>query len=56
MTDIYSKKPIENNSLDISKYEKFKKDYRKNMEKGETVAKSLSTDPDLSLRSTGSHT
>ena len=50
VTDIYSKKLIENNSLDISKYEKFKKDYRKNMEKGETVAKSLSTDPDLSLQ------
>ena len=50
VTDIYSKKLMENNSLDISKYEKFKKDYRKNMEKGETVAKSLSTDPDLSLQ------
>ena len=50
VTDIYSKKLIENNSLDIPKYEKFKKDYRKNMEKGETVAKSLSTDPDLSLQ------
>tara|TARA_Y100001935_G_C17310370_1_gene515543 strand:+ start:1988 stop:4780 length:2793 start_codon:yes stop_codon:yes gene_type:complete len=50
VTDIYSKKLIENNSLDISKYEKFKKDYRKNMEKGETVAKSLSTDPDLSIQ------
>ena len=50
VTDIYSKKLIENNSLDVSKYEKFKKDYRKNMEKGETVAKSLSTDPDLSLQ------
>ena len=50
VTDIYSKKLIENNSLDKSKYEKFKKDYRKNMEKGETVAKSLSTDPDLSIQ------
>ena len=50
VTDIYSNKLIENNSLDESKFEKFKKDYRSNMEKGETVAKSLSTDPDLSLQ------
>ena len=50
VTEIYSNKLIEKSSLDKSKYEKFKKDYRKNMEKGETVAKSLSTDPDLSLQ------
>jgi len=50
VTNIYSNKLIEKKSLDESKFEKFKKDYRNNMEKGETVAKSLATDPDLSLQ------
>ena len=50
VTNIYSNKLIAKKSVDESKFEKFKKDYRNNMEKGETVAKSLATDPDLSLQ------
>ena len=49
VTELYYDKLDKNKSIDPEQFDKFKKDYRANMEKGETVAESLSATPDTSL-------
>ena len=47
--DLYSKKLIESKAISEEVFEAYKKDYRDDMEKGEMVAESLSSDPDKSI-------
>ena len=49
VTDLYFKKLLSNGIVEENKYKEFKKNYRSHMEKGETVAESLATDPDESI-------
>ena len=49
VTDLYFNKLDKSKSIDPEQFDKFKKEYRANMEKGETVAESLSATPDTSL-------
>ena len=49
VTELYFNKLDKSKSIDPEQFDKFKKEYRANMEKGETVAESLSATPDTSL-------
>ena len=49
VTDLYFKKLLSKGIVEEDKYKEFKKNYRSHMEKGETVAESLATDPDESI-------
>ena len=49
VTELYYDKLDKSKSIDLNQFEKYKKEYRANMEKGETVAESLSATPDTSL-------
>ena len=49
VTELYYDKLDKSKSIDPEQFDKFKKDYRANMEKGETVAESLSATPDTGL-------
>ncbi len=47
--ELYSKKLIESKAVSEKIFEQYKREYRDHMEKGETVAESLSSDPDKSI-------
>ena len=49
VTELYFDKLDKSKSIDLEQFDKFKKEYRANMEKGENVAESLSATPDTSL-------
>ena len=49
VTELYYNKLSSSGQIEQVQYEKFKKDYRKHMEKGEMVAESMSKDPDHDL-------
>ena len=49
VTELYFDKLSSSGQIDQGQYEKFKKDYRRNMEKGEKVAESMATVPDHEL-------
>ena len=49
VTELYLDKLSSSGQIDQGQYEKFKKDYRRNMEKGEMVAESMATVPDHEL-------
>tara|TARA_A100001035_G_scaffold278952_1_gene279007 strand:+ start:991 stop:2739 length:1749 start_codon:yes stop_codon:yes gene_type:complete len=49
VTELYFDKLSSSGQIDQGQYEKFKKDYRRNMEKGEMVAESMATVPDHEL-------
>ena len=49
VTELYYDKLSSSGQIDQDQYERFKKDYRKHMEKGEMVAESMAKDPDHDL-------
>ena len=49
VTELYYDKLSSSGQIDQDQYERFKKDYRKHMEKGEKVAESMAKDPDHDL-------
>ena len=55
VTELYFDKLSSSGQIDQGQYEKFKKDYRRNMEKGEMVAESMAKDLIMNYISIGHH-